>query len=89
MASTLTDESFTGQELELLHDVSFSIQAFSDLNDLLRYILGKIKTAFGIEGASIALHDPEQKEFFFIRTVEEEDSQDGGDAQQMGVNAGS
>ena len=83
MATTLNGESFTGQELELLRDVSFSIQAFSDLNELLRYILGKIKTAFGIEGASIALHDPEQKEFFFIRTVEEEDSKDGGDAQQM------
>jgi len=83
MVSTLTDESFTGQELELLHDVSCSIQAFSDLHDLLRNILGKIKTAFGIEGASIALHDAEHKEFFFIRTVEEASRPDSGDAQQM------
>jgi nitrate/nitrite-specific signal transduction histidine kinase len=75
MPSVLPDESFSGHELELLHDVSASIQAFSDLNELLRHILRKIKTAFDIEGASIALHDPAQKEFFFIRTVEEETQQ--------------
>ena len=63
MPSVLPDESFSGHELELLHDVSASIQAFSDLNELLRHILRKIKTAFDIEGASIALHDPAQKEF--------------------------
>jgi transcriptional regulator with GAF, ATPase, and Fis domain len=83
MVTQFSDESFSGQELELLRDVSLSIQAFSDLNDLLRHILGKIKDAYGIEGASIALHDPGQNEFFFIRTVEEENSRDGGDAQQM------
>jgi len=83
MVPTPTNECFTGQELELLRDVSFSLQAFSDLNDLLRYILGQIKKACDIEGASIALHDPDQREFFFIRTVEEEDSENGGDAQQM------
>ena len=83
MPSILPDESFSGHELELLHDVSASIQAFSDLNDLLRHILKKIKNAFGIEGASIALHDPEQSEFFFIRTVEEENGQDMGDVKPM------
>jgi len=83
MPSTIPDESFSGHELELLHDVSASIQAFSDLNDLLRHILNKIKTAFGIEGASIALHDAEQNEFFFIRTVEEENGQDMGDINPM------
>ena len=83
MSSIRPDESFSGHELELLHDVSASIQAFSDLNDLLRHILKKIKRAFGIEGASIALHDPEQNEFFFIRTVEEENHPDMADADQM------
>jgi Nif-specific regulatory protein len=83
MPSVLPDESFSGHELELLHDVSASIQAFSDLNDLLRHILRKIKTAFDIEGASIALHDPARKEFFFIRTVEEETHQALDDAQPM------
>ena len=83
MPSILPDESFSGHELELLHDVSASIQAFSDLNALLRHILRKIKTAFGIEGASIALHDPEENEFFFIHTVEEESNQDGGDTESM------
>jgi len=83
MTPPITDEAFTSQELELLRDVSLSIQAFSDLDELLRYILGKIKAAYNIEGASIALHDPEQKEFFFIRTVEEEERKDGGEAQQL------
>ncbi|MCB2166832.1 MAG: sigma 54-interacting transcriptional regulator [Deltaproteobacteria bacterium] len=83
MPSVLPDESFSGHELELLHDVSASIQAFSDLNELLRHILRKIKTAFDIEGASIALHDPAQKEFFFIRTVEEETQQALDDAKPM------
>ena len=83
MPSILPDESFSGHELELLHDVSASIQAFSDLNDLLRHILKKIKNAFGIEGASIALHDPEQSEFFFIHTVEEENGQAVGDVKPM------
>jgi Nif-specific regulatory protein len=83
MPSVLPDESFSGHELELLHDVSASIQAFSDLNELLRHILRKIKTAFDIEGASIALHDPAQKEFFFIRTVEEETQKALDDAKPM------
>lgn len=71
MSSVLPDESFSSRELELLHEVSASIQAFSDLNDLLRHIMRQVKNAFGIEGASIALHDSEKEEFYFIRTVEE------------------
>jgi len=83
MPSVLPDESFSSHELELLHDVSASIQAFSDLNDLLQHILKKIKIAYGIEGASIALHDPENEEFYFIRTVEGEETMDADDAVPM------
>ncbi|MDJ0809963.1 MAG: sigma 54-interacting transcriptional regulator [Desulfobacterales bacterium] len=75
--------AFSNREVALLHDVSASIQAFSDLNELLRFILKKIKGVFKIEGVSIALHDPSRKEFFFIRTVEEEDQRDPEDAPQM------
>jgi Nif-specific regulatory protein len=38
---------------------------------MLRNILFKIKELFNIEGASIALHDVERRELFFIRTAEE------------------
>lgn len=83
MSSILHEESFSGHELDLLCDVSASIQAFSDLDDLLRHILKKIKNACDIEGASIALHDPGLKEFYFLRTVEGENRQNGADAMQM------
>ncbi|MDJ0665818.1 MAG: sigma 54-interacting transcriptional regulator [Desulfobacterales bacterium] len=81
--SELQEFSFSNRELALLHDVSASIQAFTELNQLLQYILRKVKGAFNIEGASIALHDPARQEFYFIRTVEEEDQQEPEDAAQM------
>jgi Nif-specific regulatory protein len=83
MSSVMPDESFSSRELELLHEVSASLQAFSDLHDLLRHIMQKIKTAFGIEGASIALHDPDKKEFYFIRTVEELNGRNTAEAEPM------
>ena len=39
---------------------------------MLKNILQKIKKVFRVEGASIALHDAAHKEFYFIRTVEEQ-----------------
>ncbi|MBL0715849.1 MAG: sigma 54-interacting transcriptional regulator [Desulfosarcina sp.] len=75
--------SFSNREMTLLHDVSASIQAFAELDALLQYILKKVKGTFNVEGASIALHDPSRKEFYFIRTVEEESRRDPEDAAQM------
>ncbi len=66
------DTPFTKEELTLFYDVATSIHTIRDLDEMLRCILDKIKTVFHIEGASIALHDDEKKEFYFIRTVEEE-----------------
>ncbi len=83
MPSLFHEESFLGEELELLCDVSASIQAFTDLDDLLRHILKKIKEAYDIEGASIALHDPARQEFYFIRTVEAENGQGHLEATEM------
>ena len=60
------------EDLNLLYQVSKSIHSISDLAKMLRNILRKIKEVFAIEGASIALHDPGSKEFYFIRTVEEQ-----------------
>ena len=79
----MKDFAFSNRELTLLHDVSASIQAFTDVNELLRFILRKVKGAFNIEGASIALHDPSRREFYFIRTVEEEEQRDPEAAPQM------
>ena len=60
------------EDLDLLYEVSTSIHSIQDLDEMLREVLSKIKEVFQIEGASIALHDPQQKEFYFIRTVEEQ-----------------
>jgi Nif-specific regulatory protein len=72
--------SFTGEDFALFYEVSTSIHAVRDLDAMLRIILRKIKAAFRVEGASIALHDAERKEFYFIRTVEEERN---GDRESM------
>lgn len=72
--------SFTAEDFVLFYEVSTSIHAVLDLDAMLRIILRKIKAAFLVEGASIALHDAERKEFYFIRTVEEERN---GDQESM------
>ena len=66
--------SLTNEDLNLLYEASTSIHSISDLDKMLRNILQKIKAVFHIEGASIALHDAKRKEFYFIRTVEEQRS---------------
>jgi len=71
MEETKEDLEFTKEDFTLFYDVSTSIHDIRDLDEMLRTILSKIKVVFHIEGASIALHDPHRKEFFFIRTVEE------------------
>ncbi|MDY6845309.1 MAG: hypothetical protein SVW57_14625, partial [Thermodesulfobacteriota bacterium] len=68
--------SFTEDDLNLIHEVSVSIHSIQDLDEMLRSVLHKIKDVFHIEGVSIALHDPERGEFYFIQTVEEEKDQD-------------
>jgi len=56
----------------LLYEVSTSIHAIRDLDKMLRDVLFKIRKVLDIEGASLALHDPKRKDFYFIRTVEEQ-----------------
>jgi len=63
-------DDFCKEDLDLFFDVSTSIHAICDLDEMLQHILEKIRTVFSIEGASIALHDPLKREFYFIRTVE-------------------
>ncbi|RLC24463.1 MAG: hypothetical protein DRH56_06615 [Deltaproteobacteria bacterium] len=66
--------SLESSDIELFHDVATSIYAAQNLDEMLNDVLSKIKKVFNIEGASIALHDPEQHLFYFIRTVEQQNS---------------
>ena len=67
----MNKDIFCEEDLDLFIDVSISIHAICDLDEMLRHILEKIRAVFGIEGASIALHNPLNRQFYFIRTVED------------------
>jgi GAF domain-containing protein len=60
------------EDLDLLYEVSTSIHSIHNLDEMLRNVLSKVKDVFQIEGASIALHDAQRKEFYFIQTIEEQ-----------------
>lgn len=72
MAELDLEISLTGADIRLLYEVSTSIHSILDLDEMLQKVLRKIKDVFQIEGASIALHDPDERTFYFIRTVEEQ-----------------
>jgi Nif-specific regulatory protein len=72
MATSNQEILLTNEDLNLLYQVSKSIHSIHDLTKMLQNILLKIKEVFAIEGASIALHDAGNKEFYFFRTVEEQ-----------------
>ena len=72
MATQTEEICLTNEDLDLLYEVSISIHSIVDSDKMLQNILLKIKEVFAVEGASIALHDTANKEFYFIRTVEEQ-----------------
>ena len=72
MATSNQEILLTNEDLNLLYLVSKSIHSIHDLTKMLQNILLKIKEVFAIEGASIALHDAANEEFYFIQTVEEQ-----------------
>ena len=72
MATHADEVILTNKDLNLLYEVSNSIHSISDPDKMLQNILLKIKAVFSVEGASIALHDDAAREFYFIRTVEEQ-----------------
>ena len=61
---------FSNEDLDLLYEVATSIHAIRDFDEMLRTVLHKIRDVFRIEGTSLALHEQDQKLFYFIRTVE-------------------
>jgi Nif-specific regulatory protein len=70
MQKTDIQTPFSKADLDLFYEVSTSIHAIRDFDQMLGAVLSKIKEVFKIEGASLALHEPNQKLFYFIRTVE-------------------
>ncbi|MFZ0132250.1 MAG: sigma 54-interacting transcriptional regulator [Desulfobacterales bacterium] len=71
MASPLHQTvDLTTLDLDLLYELSRSIHSIDNLHVMLRRILDKVTEVFGIEGASVALHDAKKREFYFIRTAE-------------------
>ena len=71
MAESNPDVFLNAEDLDLLNEVSTAVHSIHDLDEMLRNVLSKIKDVFGIDGASIALHDRRRKELYFIQTIEE------------------
>ena len=71
--------AFSKEDLKLLYEVATSIHAIKDFDEMLRLVLHKIKEVFQIDGASLALHEPDRKMFYFIQTVEmQQEGRDNG-----------
>jgi transcriptional regulator with GAF, ATPase, and Fis domain len=72
----MNKKTLTKRDMAVIYEVTTSLHAIRNLEDMLRNVLDKIKTVFQIEGASIALHDAEAGEFYFIKTVERDKNGD-------------
>ncbi len=83
MEQSHAEVQLTEEDLTLFYEVSNSIHVIRDLDEMLQNILLRIETVFRVEGASLALHDPERGEFYFIRTVEEEKDGDHNRKKKM------
>lgn len=63
--------SLSEKECLLFGEVITSFHTIRNMDEMLRAIFQKIRSFIEIQGASIALHDPGKKEFYFLRTIEE------------------
>ena len=77
------NSEITDKDLKLFQDISTSIHAVKDFDEMLQHILHQIKTTFHVDGASIALHEPDNKEFYFIRTIEMQKHGRDSDIEKM------
>ena len=59
------------KEFSLFCEVITSFHTIRDIEEMFLVIFQRIRSIFNIDGASLALHDPSRKEFYFIRTVED------------------
>ncbi|MGB3212725.1 MAG: sigma 54-interacting transcriptional regulator [Desulforhopalus sp.] len=62
--------SLSEKEFSLFCEVITSFHTIRDMDEMLVAIFQRISTVIDIQGVSIALHDPANKEFYFIRTIE-------------------
>ena len=68
----MVDEfSLTGDEFSHICEAVTSFQTIRDMDKMLVAISDKLRALIAVEGVSIALHDPANKEFYFIYTIEE------------------
>ncbi|HID03850.1 MAG TPA: GAF domain-containing protein, partial [Desulfobacterales bacterium] len=72
MSKEWRKKELTQDDFSLFYEVASSIHAVLDPDEMLQKILGTIKKVFHIEGASIAIHDAANSEFYFLRTVEDD-----------------
>ncbi len=63
--------SLLEKEFTLFCEVITSFHTIRNMDEMLVAVFEKIRAFIDIQGASIALHDPAKKEFYFIRTIEE------------------
>jgi Nif-specific regulatory protein len=89
-STTARNVTISEEDLSLLYAVTASIHQIENLQEMLEAVLIRIKEDLNIEGASIALHDPGKKEFFFLRMAEEtsEWSPDGSGEIRFPENQG-
>lgn len=77
------NQTISAADFDLYHDISTFIHATLDLDDMLHRIFERIKTGFNIEGGSVALHDPQRQEFFFVHTAEMDSHETADGLQEM------
>lgn len=73
----------TAQELKIFYQIATALHTVTDLDEILELVLHQVKTVLGIEGCSIALHDPDAREFYFIRTIEDAQSPKNSDDTEL------
>lgn len=73
--------SLSEKEFSLFCEVITSFHTIRNMDDMLVAIFRKISSVINTQGVSIALHDPANKEFYFIRTIEKGKSRGESDNQ--------
>lgn len=58
-------------DFSLFYQVASSVHPVLEPDVMLRKLLSIIKQSFGLEGASLAIHDPSNQEFYFLRSIED------------------
>lgn len=71
------------KEFSLFCEIIASFHTIRDMDEMLVTIFQKISCAIDMQGASLALHDPTNKEFYFIQTMEKGKSRGESENQYL------